>query len=251
MIRSFLIVMLFLAIIAGSVLSGTQVLADVTGRPHDLSIDNEEGHCINCHDLHQVNLGEGYPHNLKRGNEIKVCYQCHAGAFNDYSSIDPSLGSSASLISHYDILAEFNQTHTHFPRFGMEGEINKCSFCHNPHGVFNHESTTRKPKLLSAGPDAVTDTDEYCFVCHNSDPNPPHTKFSNISVGNRYKLSRTTYRQMTHSTFYRATTVNEPVPDTAFSYDDNPYGKGKDISCLTCHRPHGSTNEHMLKAADN
>src|SRR5512143_1402997 len=56
---------------------------------------------------------------------------------------------------------------------------------------------------------------------------------------------------MTHSTFYRATTVTEPVPDTAFSYDDNPYGKGKDISCLTCHRPHGSQNEHMLKSADN
>ncbi len=251
MIRRFLISMLSLAIVAGLALSGTQSMADVTGRPHDLSIDNDEGHCINCHDLHQVNLGEGYPHNLKRGNEIKVCYQCHAGAFSDYSSIDPSLENSASLLSHYDIRAEFSQPHIHFPRYGMDGEINKCSFCHNPHGVFNQGSTTRKPKLLSAGPDAVTDTDEYCFVCHNSDPNPPHAKFSNVSVGNQYKLSRNTYRQMTHSTFYRATTVTEPVPDSALNYDDNPYGKGKDISCLTCHRPHGSPNDHMLKAADN
>src|SRR3990172_3213768 len=56
---------------------------------------------------------------------------------------------------------------------------------------------------------------------------------------------------MMHSTFLRATSLTEPTPDTARSYDDNPYGADKDISCVTCHRPHGSANEHMLKAADD
>jgi len=232
-------------------MAGAPLNADVTGRPHDLTRSNPKGHCLNCHDLHQTGLGQGYAHNLKRANEMAVCYQCHAGALNDYSSIDPSYKNITGLYSHYDIRSEFSQQHIHFPRYGMDGEHNKCSYCHNPHGVFNHASTTRKPKLLSAGPDVVTDTDEFCFVCHNSDPNPPHTRYSNISVGGQYQFSRTNYKQMTHSTFYRATTVTEPVPDTARTYDDNPYGKGKDISCLTCHRPHGSPNDHMLKAPDD
>jgi len=225
--------------------------ADVTGRPHDLSLDNPRGHCINCHDLHQTGLGEGFAHNLKRANEVAVCYQCHAGALNDYSSIDPSYPNPSELESNYDIRSEFNQTHIHFERYGMDGENNHCSDCHNPHGVFNASSTTRLPKLLSAGPDKVTDTDEFCFVCHNSDQNPPHSPFPNISVGSQYRFSRTTYKQMTHSTFARATTLTEPVPDTARTYDDNPYGKGKDISCLTCHRPHGSPNDHMLRSPDD
>jgi len=231
--------------------SGSALHADVAGRPHDLGLDNSRGHCINCHDLHQTGLGEGFEHNLKRANEMEVCYQCHAGAMNDYSSIDPTMPSRTSLYSYYDIRSEFGQSHIHFPRYGMDGEHNKCSQCHNPHGVFDPATTTRKPKLLSAGPDGVTDTDEYCFVCHNKDANPPHAKFPNISVGMQYRISRTMYRQMTHSTFFRATTITEPVLDIARTYDDNPYGKGKDISCLTCHRPHGSPNEHMLNAADN
>src|SRR5512135_2374793 len=225
--------------------------ANVTGRPHDLSLDNPKGHCINCHDLHQPKLGEGHAHNLKRANEIEVCYQCHAGALNNYSSIDKSMPNFTSLMSRYDIRGEFSQSHIHFPRYGMDGEKNKCSYCHNPHGVFDHTSTTRKPKLLSAGPDRVTDTDDYCLVCHNGDANPPHAKFSNISVGAQYLLSRTFYKQMTHSTFFRWSTLNEPVPDSAHTYDDNPYGAGKDISCLTCHRPHGSPNDHMLRMKDD
>jgi len=240
----------YIAVVA-AVMLGSAAFADVTGRPHDLSLSNPKGHCINCHDLHQTKLGAGYAHNLKRANEMEVCYQCHAGTHSNYSSIDPTMPNRTSLISRYDIRSEFEDDHVHFPRYGMDGEHNKCSQCHNPHGVFNHTSTTRKPKLLSAGPDAVTDTDEYCFVCHNNDANPPHQPFSNISLGSPYKFSRTTYKGMTHSTFYRATTVTEPVPDTALTYDDNPYGKGKDISCLTCHRPHGSPNDHMLKSKDD
>lgn len=230
---------------------GATSRADVTGRPHDLSLDNPRGHCINCHDLHQTGLGEGYEHNLKRANEIEVCYQCHAGSMSDYSSIDPSFPNHSELLSGYDIRAEFSDTHSHFERYGMDGEHNKCSHCHNPHGVFDPTSTMRLPKLLSAGPDAVTATDEFCFVCHNSDASPPHSPFANISLGAEYKFSRTGYRDMTHSTFYRADTLTEPVPDTAKTYDDNPYGAGKDISCLSCHRPHGSPNDHMLKSADD
>ncbi|MBI5189818.1 MAG: discoidin domain-containing protein [Nitrospirae bacterium] len=242
---------LLVAALMTALLGAASLNADVTGRPHDLSLTNPRGHCINCHDLHQTGLGEGFAHNLKRANEIAVCYQCHAGTMNDYSSIDPTMPNKTSLYSDYNIRAEFDQTHIHFPTFGMDGEVNRCSYCHNPHGVFNHESTTRKPKLLSAGPDVVTDTDEYCFVCHNDDANPPHSPFPNISVGDQYRFSRTTYKQMTHSMFVRATTVTEPVPDTARTYDDNPYGAGLDISCLTCHRPHGSPNEHMLKLPDD
>ena len=238
-------------VIASAVCLSASAGANVTGRPHDLSLDNPKGHCINCHDLHQTKLGEGYAHNLKRSNEIDVCYQCHAGALNSYSSIDKTLPNRTALFSHYDIRSEFNQTHIHFPRYGMDGEHNQCSYCHNPHGVFDHTSTTRKPKLLSAGPDVVTDTDEYCFVCHNNDASPPHRPFTNISLGSQYRFSRTTYKQMTHSTFFRALSTTEPFPDTARTYDDSPYGKDKDISCLTCHRPHGSPNEHMLKAADD
>ena len=250
MLGKFKTTTLWLALLAALALS-TPSHANVTGRPHDLSLDNPKGHCINCHDLHQPKLGEGHAHNLKRANEIEVCYQCHAGSLNNYSSIDKSMPNVTSLLSRYDIRGEFSQTHIHFPRYGMDGEKNKCSYCHNPHGVFDHTSTTRKPKLLSAGPDVVTDTDDYCLVCHNGDANPPHAKFPNISVGAQYLLSRTFYKQMTHSTFFRWSTLNEPFPDTAHTYEDNPYGAGKDISCLTCHRPHGSPNDHMLKMKDD
>ena len=240
-----------IAVTAAIYALGTPSYADVTGRPHDLGLTNPQGHCLNCHDLHQVELGEGYEHNLKRANEIAVCYQCHAGTLNNYSSIDPSMPDGRSLYSQYDVKGEFSQAHSHFSKYGMDGEHNKCSECHNPHGVFDAASTTRKPKLLSAGPDVVTDTDEYCFVCHNKDAGAPHSPFSNISVGAQYRFSRNIYRQMTHSTFFRGADVTEPVPDTAHTYDDNPYGAGKDISCLTCHRPHGSPNEHMLIQPDN
>ena len=181
--------------------------ADVTGKPHDLGLGNPKGHCTNCHDLHQVGLGEGFTHNLKRANEMMVCYQCHAGAFNDYTCIDPSYKGTTSLKAHSDIRGEFDLPYSHYPD-GMDGEANKCSHCHDPHGVFDHASTTRKPKLLKAGVEGVTETDEFCFVCHNGDPNPPAHKFANISVRMQYRLSRTDYRQMTHSTFFRATTVS-------------------------------------------
>ena len=147
-------------LLAALLYAGAYSWADVTGRPHDLSLGNPKGHCINCHDLHQPNLGKGFEHNLKRQNEIAVCYQCHAGTLNNYSSIDKSFPNYTTLYSRYDIRSEFSQQHIHFPDYGMDGEHNKCSQCHNPHGVFNHESTTRRPKLLSAGPDVVTDTDE-------------------------------------------------------------------------------------------
>src|SRR5512135_3428548 len=112
--------------------------ADVTGRPHDLSLTNPKGHCLNCHDLHQVNLGEGYAHNLKRANEMEVCYQCHSGPLDsivNYTTIDPTTPDPTTLYSHYDIRDEFSQPHNHFPRYGLDGEHNRCSLCHNPHGV--------------------------------------------------------------------------------------------------------------------
>jgi len=242
-IRGFVI---FLVVVSMLGLWSLSARSDVTGRPHDLSLDNQQGHCINCHDLHQTGLGAGFAHNLKRANEIAVCYQCHAGAESNYTSIDPSFPNWTVLISSYNIKAEFEQPNIHFALYGMDGEHNKCSHCHNPHGVFDSTSTTRRPKLLSAGPDVVTDTDDYCLVCHNSDPSPPHQPFANISVGDQYRFSRDIYKAMTHSTFVRSTTTTEPVPDTARTYDDNPYAPGRDISCLTCHRPHGSPNDHML-----
>src|SRR3990172_370225 len=85
--------------------------ASVTGKPHDLDLNNPKATCLHCHDLHQVKLGEGYAHNLKRANEIAVCYQCHAGALNDYSTIDPSLPNRTSFYSRYDVRAEFQLSH--------------------------------------------------------------------------------------------------------------------------------------------
>src|SRR5512143_29893 len=141
MSRKILTAFLLSLVFACGVFTVVDAPADVTGRPHDLSLTNEKGHCINCHDLHQTKLGQGFDHNLKRANEIAVCYQCHAGALNSYSSIDPAYPNYTNLYSQYDIRGEFNQAHIHFPRYGMDGEHNKCSYCHNPHGVFNSAST--------------------------------------------------------------------------------------------------------------
>ena len=243
-------------------------LAYVPGKPHDFSLNNPKGHCLNCHDPHQPNNpGTGYAYVLKRPNEIAVCYQCHAGSQNNYSTIDPTLplSSVSSVESPYDIRSEFNNNpaDSHFPDFPyMDGEVNKCSECHNPHGIFNSNSTTKYPMLLSAGPDAVKGTYEFCLVCHNSDANPPYPKFSNISVPARFKFSRTAFLKMRHSTFGRPTSSAYPrsmVMETGTYgiglYDTNPYALyntgpyniANDIPCLTCHNPHGSSNQYMLK----
>ena len=261
--------LIFIALLCSALLSlSSPGLAYVPGKPHDFSLNNPKGHCLNCHDPHQPNNpGTGYAYVLKRPNEIAVCYQCHAGSQNNYSTIDPTLPltSITSVESPYDIQSEFNSNpaDSHFPDFPyMDGEVNKCSECHNPHGIFNSNSTTKYPMLLSAGPDAVKGTYEFCLVCHNSDANPPYPKFSNISVPARFKFSRATFLKMRHSTFGRPTSSAYPrsmVMETgAYGiglYDTNPYGSfntspyniANDIPCLTCHNPHGSSNQYMLK----
>ncbi|MCK5125518.1 MAG: cytochrome c3 family protein [candidate division Zixibacteria bacterium] len=205
--------------------------------------------CLDCHDTMQESL-KNTPHQLsslqKNTSTEIACINCHSGA--EIHVEDPEVGNISNPARLEGFEARQACSNCHKPHVGMDNygfdvhselELN-CSNCHKVHG--GHSGLLLSKKA------------EFCLKCHEEMKNP----FSRRSMHpvNQQTITCLSCHSMTKrkdmSTgfeFERVCQDCHPQQAGPFPFEHeaaNAYaveGNG----CLSCHDPHGSENDKLLK----
>jgi predicted CXXCH cytochrome family protein len=214
-----------------------------------------------CHTTHKL----GNPKLLVEARESNLCDNCHAGIdkfnafsrrttviklyvdrpsrFNVFSSVGNSFGNYS--VGGGDVVSWHEVDGTHPAPGGRNVEL-RCGKCHNPHGednfamlrntVENVSSIRVFGRLSSTGPFNTYSSGfaKFCSACH--------TKLNKCGTGNPwtrhpvdFKLERAQYYN------WSTTDITPRVPIET----------GRQVTCITCHNSHGSTNYYLQREEGN
>ncbi len=186
-----------------------------------------DGECEMCHTPTPKHLEDGGPGGMKTNRTASACYQCH----------DPK---NTGKVVH--------------PALEMEGE---CIQCHNPHGSDNKyflvkpvdklcfECHNPVPADAAKGSEHTVVTDgKACLNCHNphSSDNPSLLIASpkTLCLGcHDREIVEKEPNEEPHTIPNIKAMVEGPYPHPAAVTEDG---------CLSCHLPHGSSEEDLLNA---
>ncbi len=202
-----------------------------------------DGWCYSCHaDIQQQFRSHG-------AENEELCTMCHSIApdmtrhtVGRYSDMNPCFK------CHTDKIGEFAQDFIHGPVAG-----GTCTVCHNPHGSqFARNLKTPLPVLCIFCHTDVADMDApqqhepfmqgHCADCHD-----PH------ATANRWVLVKKTgelclgcHQGLTEPGAHRHPLGGEkPKAELAAGLKLDTDGR---LECLTCHRPHGSVADFLLRS---
>lgn len=236
--------------------------------------------CSDCHTQH--NSANGVPmrtdnnptpaeHLLLRGTAQELCLSCHdgsnPGAPNVLSDGSGTTDWAGGTFPHLDQTTTLNAHHLssptpEVPPGGTIPMVLTCTSCHDPHGNNNYRNLRPDPTRTNLAPVAVvvkqtltadgtnapqvyvgsnlvykSGISAWCGQCHGpTDPGTSHP------VDVQIWGSTAIYANWAAVSLPRVP-VNSPTDDVIPSHDDQ-------VTCLSCHKAHGSTNPHGLIYAD-
>lgn len=201
--------------------------------------------CFNCHKTLISNFKTHIP------ESDRTCINCHKLNYDltisptgTYSDINPC------YLCHMNKIGEFQKNYIHGPVAG-----GSCSICHNPHGS-DYEKHLKEPvEILCASCHTVLDDAKTkriqhnpfqfgrCIECHD-----PH------STNNKWVLVKTS----------QDLCMNCHTRDGMLQFHNHPFNvkprnelpsplkltRSGELECLSCHNPHASNSEHLLRVTE-
>jgi predicted CXXCH cytochrome family protein len=201
----------------------------------------KDARCDKCHDPHGSNKAAILYDNVHMPVENKMCNQCH----NEPTSSEPlklkAVGYEVCKSCHYDMVNDlFNKDRVHWPILDNRGCVN----CHSPHAAKEkklliepmvtlcgecHADTIQRQKESPTKHPPINEGN--CTACHFVHGADNKFLFKAASVTN---LCGTCHEWQKHSTHPIGTKYLDPR---------NP---NLNVECLSCHRSHGTKNQHMF-----
>lgn len=209
------------------------------------SLSTDSG-CLVCH----KGLGENFKRHTKVDN--KTCVNCHqqnspSANFTSYSNTETNL----CFNCHTDKIGLFSQDYIHGPVAG-----GSCIICHNPHGSkFDYLLVSPEQVLCFSCHINLEEETEYkriihkpflkgqCGACHD-----PH------STSNKWVLRKSSEEVCLecHDSDKSMKWHSHPYnfkPNKRLRVDVQLSENGK-IECLSCHNPHATDSEHLLRITE-
>lgn len=203
---------------------------------------DDSASCIECH----PEIKEAFKRHTPFDD--KVCVSCHEFGDNLASGDLPkNLGADPCFECHRNKINMFEKDHIHGPVAGGD-----CVICHDPHGS-SYDYSLRSPEQI------------LCFSCHSF----TEKQLGKNVVHEPFRLGRCSECHDPHSANNKWVLVKSSEslcltchdPEGTLKWHNHPYnvrprkgvaahlkltGKGR-LECLSCHNPHASQSEHLLK----
>lgn len=237
---------------------------------------NGQTDCSDCHTTHNSenglpvpgNLPGGSPYTLRRGTAQELCLSCHGGGTATAPDVtapsyvpDPAGG---WLDNTTDAVYQGHRLGvTMVPPGGFQQVTITCTTCHDPHGNGNYRNLRPNPsgtaapdvsvlvrqQLVANGsnPAAVyvrpnlvdkSGISDWCSTCHGPlEPGSDHPVDRPIWGGTSSSYARWS------TNLTNRTRADSPADDAIPSQDD-------EVTCLSCHKAHGTGTPHALFYAD-
>jgi predicted CXXCH cytochrome family protein len=205
---------------------------------------------IVCSDCHTQHNSEGTPARalLLRATPLELCLSCHDGSNPDAQDVVmpvasesaagafPNSGGIPTTNAHH-----LNNPSAEVPPGGTVPMVLTCTTCHDPHGNTNYRNLRGiAPAVINTTRVAGTviyksGVSAWCGQCHGA---PTHHSVDKTISG----TAIADYTRWTSVTLPRVP-VESPADDTIPSTDDQ-------VTCLSCHKAHGSDNTAATIYAD-
>lgn len=197
--------------------------------------------CTTCHDPHGSDRGGILYDNVHRPVANKMCNQCHEepSAAAPFATKKP--GYELCRGCHNNTMNDiFGKNKMHWPVVSRKG----CLSCHNPHassqvkllkspmiplcGTCHNDTIERQARAQTKHPPIQEGN---CTACH-----APHSSDNSflLNQASVIDLCGTCHDWQKHSTH----PIGEKFVD--------PRNKNLTLTCLTCHRSHGTENKHFI-----
>jgi predicted CXXCH cytochrome family protein len=200
--------------------------------------------CFDCHKKLLANFKVHIP------ESDRTCINCHKMNYDltrsptgTYSDINPC------YLCHKDKIGEFQKDFIHGPVAG-----GSCAICHNPHGSDFDKNLKEPEEVLCASchtvlDDAMTMRIQHkpfqfgrCVECH--DPHSTNHKW--VLIKNSQELCMNCHAKDGILQFHSHPFNVKPRKALANPLKLTPAGE---LECLSCHHPHASDSEHLLRVA--
>lgn len=212
----------------------------------DLTEISDAATCLKCHS----SLKEKFNKHTKA--EDKTCIMCHElGTGLQAMFAGEDFTANPCFKCHNDKIKSFDQEYVHGPVAG-----GSCIVCHNPHGS-EFEHSLNVPEIL------------LCASCHSNiedelEENDLHQPFKNgdcakchdpHSTNNRWVLLKSS-EQLCLNCHKEQGTMEVHLhpynvkPRQKLNVNLELTDKG-DLECISCHYPHSSNSEHLLKVTED
>jgi len=238
--------------------------------------------CSDCHTQHNSTAGSPMRTDndpspaanlLLRGTAMELCLSCHDGSKPEAPDVVtpisyvarsaagsfPNSGGTPTSIAHH-----LNNGAAEVPPGGTIPMVLLCTTCHDPHGNDNYRNLRPDPTRTGLAPVAVlarqtvkpdgsnpaqvyvplnviykSGVSRWCAQCHGATVTPGHHSVDKPIWGS----PSSDYTRWTAVTLPRVP-VQSPTDDAIPSTDDQ-------VTCLSCHKAHGSDNGKTLIYADD
>lgn len=237
--------------------------------------------CSDCHTQHNSTGGapmrtDGNPEParmlLRRGTPMELCLSCHDGAnptapdviapvtyiAESAAGSFPNSGGTPTTNAHH-----LNNPTPEVPPGGTVPLVLTCTTCHDPHGNANYRNLRTDPTRTNLPPQTVlafqtkipglapveqvyvpsnvvykSGVSAWCGKCHGA----PVEGSDHPDERPLWGSLIASYTRWTSTTLPRVP-VHSPSDNVVPSTDDR-------VMCLSCHKAHGSANDHTLIYAD-
>jgi len=218
------------------------------------------------------NLAAAAPQLLRRGTPLDLCISCHDGsnpaAPDVIAPVSYVIESAAGAFPNAGGISTNNAHHLNnptpeMPPGGTQAMVLECTTCHDPHGNDNYRNlrpdptqpaiTTANvvvnqavvangsnPALVYVPSNVIykSGISAWCAKCHGPAP-CPNGHAVDVTI---FGAANASYATWTAATLPRVP-VNNPIDNTIPSKDDQ-------VTCLSCHKAHGSLNPSAMIYAD-
>ncbi len=240
---------------------------------------NASSVCSDCHTQHNSQNGQPMrtdnnptpaSYLLRRGTSLDLCLSCHDGSNPNAPDVIapvsyisesaagafPNSGGTPTNIAHH-----LNNPSSEVPPGGTQAMVLTCTTCHDPHGNGNYRNLRPDPSNTNQTPVSIMVVQQYaangsnpsqvyapsnviyksgvsqwCSTCHGT----PHTDHVNDPTIWSSKFA--SWGHWNSVTGYRVPVLN-PTDNVVPSHDDA-------VTCLSCHKAHGSNNPQATIYAD-
>ncbi|MEE9552691.1 MAG: cytochrome c3 family protein [candidate division Zixibacteria bacterium] len=201
--------------------------------------------CFDCH----RNLKSNFKTHIPESN--RTCIICHK---LNYDLTVPATGtySDRNLCyqCHKDKIGEFQKDYIHGPVAG-----GSCTICHDPHGSNYEKNLIYPEEILCASCHTIVEDTKIlriqhkpfqfgrCVECH--DPHSTNHKW--VLVKNSQELCMNCHTKDGILQFHNHPYNVEPKKRLVNPLKLTPSGQ---LECLSCHNPHASNAEHLLRITE-
>ncbi len=205
----------------------------------------ERAQCTSCHDPHGSDRGALLYNNVHQPMGNRMCSQCHAEPNSPTPFATKKQGYELCRACHSSMVNEaLGKNKLHWPLVSKAG----CTSCHSPHaakeamllkgsqlvvcGKCHEDAIERQKRSLAKHPPVLEGN---CTACHS-----PHSSDSAflLNQASIVDLCGSCHDWLKHSTH----PIGPKVVD--------PRNKNLTVTCLSCHRSHGSEYKRMAYYAE-